>query len=61
MTELEQAAHDKGWALAKSLQAQVDILKNAMEYIAFDETLNDEDMVATAQGCLRTLKLHRES
>ena len=61
MTEVEQTAYDHAWDVAKSLQTQVNILEEAMKYIAFDETLTDEDMVATAQGCLRTLKLHRES
>ena len=63
MTELEllKDSAEKGWALAKSLQEQVHVLEGTVTYIATEPDLTEDDMVAAAQGCLRTLKLHRES
>jgi hypothetical protein len=53
------------WAVAKSLQTQVNILETAMIEIATteepDTNDSEHDCVAVAQGALRKLKEHRES
>lgn len=60
--ELVKASSDKGWALAKSLQAQVDILRGFVDKVIdapADSSLTS--VVARAQATLSELQRHKES
>jgi len=60
INEMREDSRLKGWALAKSLQTQVDILDKAIWKIATIE--NDiAHIVTTAQNALCELREHKES
>lgn len=65
---LLSASNDKGWALAKSLQTQVDILKTAVDVVARMPRLDQDahpgtlqKAVGEARWALIKLGKHRES